>query len=398
MTPATDSSGSESTGGGESKHQARERLKIWQTVCLIVLTALLACLLARFESLFELESVVRNLAATVHHAREKDLARIVIVVITPGEYRDDFNSTSPLDPNRLIEDLIGIARAHPRAVAIDIDTSHPDYLRHGEGQSSPAARLDTETSDWRQRFVWALPSYQKADRTFAPTAVLGQRPPPGSALWKASGVTAFPIDSDGYVRTYLRQFITNQGRLNSLAYALARRTLPEPAFDALQADDRKRLLGLWGRQLPDEMPALRDKIVIVGGTYDIKDQYPTAQGKLFGVQIIADALQTEAEGGGPTIFSASESMLSGAVIGTMLAVAYATLGPLAGLSITFCAAAGLLLVFKYEPEFYGIGSLFPIPVVFLLLYLYHLIIDYQDKIIHRVHGTLRNEHKRRPDH
>jgi CHASE2 domain-containing sensor protein len=352
------------------------------------------------------------------------LARIVIVVITPSEYRDDFNSTSPLDPNRLIEDLIGIARAHPQAVAVDIDTSHPDYLRHGEGQSSPAARLDTETRDWRQRFVWALPSYQKADRTFAPTAVLGQRPPPGSTLWKASGVTAFPIDSDGYVRTYLRQFITNQGRLNSLAYALARRTLPEPAFDALQADDRKRLLGLWGRQLPDEMPgsciesdrqrgtflacsmtaalahpaALRDKIVIVGGTYDIKDQYPTAQGKLFGVQIIADALQTEAEGGGPTIFSASESMLSGAVIGTMLAVAYATLGPLAGLSITFCAAAGLLLVFKYEPEFYGIGSLFPIPVVFLLLYLYHLIIDYQDKIIHRVHGTLRNEHKRRPDH
>jgi CHASE2 domain-containing sensor protein len=415
----------ESKHSTEPKRQAPERLKAWQTVCLVVLTALLACLLARFESLFALESAVRNLAATAHHASEKDLSQIVVVAISPNEYRDDFNSTSPLDPNKVIEDLIRIARAHPQVIAVDIDTSHKSYSRPRKGQKSPSARLYIEIRDWPEKFVWALPSDQKEDRTFAPSAVLGERPRPGSPLWKASGVTAFPIDADGYVRTYLRQFITNQGRLDSLPYALARRALPDKTFSALQPDDRKRLLSLWGRRLPGlsldepciqtnrppgtflacsmtaalaEPATLRNKIVVVGGTYDSKDEYPTANGKLFGVQIIADALQTEAGGGGPVIFSASESMLAGAIIGTMLAVAYSTLGPLAGLSITLFAAAGLLLIFKYQPEFYGIGSLFPIPVVFLLLYLYHLLIEYQDKIIHRVHRTLRHERKHDPGH
>ncbi len=422
MTLSRHQPGTESKHSTEPKRQAPERLNAWQTVCLVVLTALLACLLARFESLFQLESAVRNLAATVHHVSEKDLYQIVIVAISPKEYRDNFNSTSPLDPNKLIDDLIRISQAHPQIIAVDIDTSHPSYLWHRKGQKSPSARLYTEARDWEKKFVWALPSYQKEDRTFAPTAVLGERPLPGSPLWKTSGITAFPIDADGYVRTYRRQFVTNHGRLDSLPYALARHVLPEQTFSALQPDDRKRLLSLWGGRIAGlslnepciqsnrsagvlacsmtaalaEPSALRNKIVIVGGTYDSRDEYPTANGKLFGVQIIADTLQTEAAGGGPVIFSASESMLAGAIVGTTLAVAYSTMGPFAGLSITLLVAGGLLFIFKYQPEFYGIGSLFPIPVVFLLLYLYHLLIEYQDKIIHRVHTTLRNS--RNDDH
>jgi CHASE2 domain-containing sensor protein len=239
--------------------------------------------------------------------------------------------------------------------------------------------------------------------------VLGLDAPPGSRLWRESGATAFPVDPDRAVRTYLRQFVTQRGRLDSLPYAVARRALPQETAAALQPDDRKRLLSLWGGPLvlagscvesnraPGTFLAcsmkaalanpagLRDKIVIVSGIYrEANDFHATANGKLPGVELVADALQTEAGGGGPVVFSEFESMLVGAVIGTILTIAYMMLGVAAGILVNIAAAAGLFFIFKYRPE-YGIGSLFPIPVVFFLLYLYHIANEYRDEIIHQVH-------------
>jgi CHASE2 domain-containing sensor protein len=243
---------------------------------------------------------------------------------------------------------------------------------------------------------------------------LGENAAPYSRLWRESGATAFPIDPNRAVSTYLRQFITERGRLETLPYAAALRVLPADQVQALQPDDRKRLLRLWGgpltianrcvesSRLPGRFLAcsmkdalahpgtLRDKIVIVGGVYrESNDFHQTVNGKLPGVEIIADALETEASGGGPLLPTALESVILAAMIGTILAFAYRVLGYWTGVAINVAASLALFLIFVYWAEYSpGLGVLFPIPLVFLVLFGFSRLHEYHEETIRRLHRKL----------
>jgi CHASE2 domain len=393
----------------------RERLSALQVAALIGTIVAVGYLLARFEVL-GLQSLIWDDAATFHLAGQDDLSRIVIVAISQHEYDHDFNAQSPLDPARLIEDLIRIARARPQLIAVDIDTSHHKYVQLPGGQPRASARLDAQVPGWHEKFLWARPVAQAHGDAYAPQAVLGEDAPPGSRLWNESGATAFPIDPQRAVSTYLRQFITQRGRLETLPYAAAVRSLPADRLERLAPDDRKRLLTLWGGPLtladrcvessrPDggflacsmkdalAHPAvLRDKIVIVGGVYrESNDFHATVNGKLPGVEIIADALQTEARGGGPLLPSAFGSVMFAVITGAFLAFAYRVLGFWTGVGINVAGTLALFLIFIYWPQS-SLGVLFPIPLVFLLLFGFSRIHEYHEEIIRKLHRHLSRAH------
>jgi CHASE2 domain-containing sensor protein len=406
MRAASHRRSASTTSLGPPAPEPRERLGAPRIVGLIAIIALVGYVLARFEVL-GLESLIWGEVAAIHPAGESDLNRIVIVAISQDEYDHDFGGQSPLNPVKLVNDLIRIAHAGPKLVVVDIDTSHPKYLRQPGNRPWALA----EIAPWRDRFLWARPVAQKGDG-YIPEAVLGEDAPPGSRLWSESGATAFPLDPNRAVSTYLRQFITERGRLDTLPYAAAVRVLPADRVERLPPDDRKRLLSLWGGPLRPEdactessrpkgtflacsMRAalahpviLRDKIVIVGGLYrEFNDFHETVSGKLPGVEIIADALETEAGGGGPVLPSVLGSVILAAIIGTLLAFAYRVLGYWTGVAINVAGSLALFLLFVYLPQS-SLGVLFPIPLVFLVLFGFSRLHEYHEETIRRLHRRL----------
>ncbi|HKD65439.1 MAG TPA: CHASE2 domain-containing protein [Candidatus Binataceae bacterium] len=378
---------------------------------LVVIILMVGYFLARFEIL-GLESLIwGEAAATFHPTRESALNRIVIVAISQNEYDRDFGGQSPLNPAKLLADLINIAHAGPKLIVVDIDTSHHKYLRLSGGHAKASSRLDAEVTRWHDKFVWARPVASQGD-AYVPKAVLGEDAPPGSRLWSESGATAFPIDPNRAVTTYLRQFITGRGRLDTLPYAAAIRVPADDRIEDLPPDDRKRLLRLWGgpltladRCVESSRPAgtflacsmkdalahpatLRNKIVIAGGVYrESNDFHETVNGKLPGIEIIADALETEASGGGPLLPSALDSLILAAIIGALLAFAYRVLGFWTGVGINLAASVALFLIFVYRPES-SLGVLFPIPLVFLMLFGFSGLHEYHENTIRKLHRRL----------
>lgn len=155
----------------------RERLSALQIAGLIGVIALVGYLLARFEVL-GLESVIWEEAAAFHPGGEDDLSRIVIVAISQDEYEHDFNAQSPLNPAKLIQDLISIAHAGPKLIAVDIDTSHPKYAHLTGSRPRASARLWAEVPHWHEKFVWARPAAIAHGDAYMPEAVLGEDAPP----------------------------------------------------------------------------------------------------------------------------------------------------------------------------------------------------------------------------
>lgn len=254
---------------------------------------------------------------------------VVIVAITEEDYRKVFRQRSPLNPGPIAEVVQAIALGEPRVIGVDLDTSDSSFETL---QSSP---------EW-PAVVWAQdalihyggesagappdakdhPAEKDHETRMEPLAVLGQAEPVS-----CSGLALLPHDRDGIVRSYQREFrvtgreFSSSGRMDSFPWALVK-AYCHAAKDAgsacrsLSEDEslEKLVLNFSGDRytfprfslqsvLHDREGRIRsqfkDKIVLLGGFYRAaRDEHNTPLGPMAGVELAAQAVESELKGGG----------------------------------------------------------------------------------------------------
>jgi CHASE2 domain-containing sensor protein len=244
----------------------------------------------------------------------KDPSKVVIIAIDDEDYKTLFGETSPLDSGVLQDLLCAIAEAKPKVIAVDIDTSAPGFRA-----------IHTE-SDW-PAIVWGRDALWNG-KAFHVLPVLGGQNPERNLDGVA--IAQFPTDTDGIVRRYHRTLPVESGVMaDSLPWAVAKAACPDPASvkgckaiqkaeETRQANSERALIlnfagerfsfkplsaskVLQAMYLPGwktDSP-LRGQIVLVGGIYHAaRDIEVTPVGQMFGVQLVAQAAETELNGGG----------------------------------------------------------------------------------------------------
>lgn len=226
---------------------------------------------------------------------------VVIVSIDDDDYKERFDSSSPLDRDELKNLLDAVAAAGPAVIGVDIDTSDDSF----ENFEVP--------HDWPP-VVWARGAkvnYHQGSPIIEPLPVLGR------GAGGPTGIALLPRDSDGVVRYYQPILQTTDGPQPSFAREIAR--LYGRNVDRPVAPDGKLLLNFLGDsyQFPtysagailnaaeesgwkkDGARLLRDKIVLIGGRYAAaRDEHRTPLGPMYGVELTALAVESIVERGG----------------------------------------------------------------------------------------------------
>jgi CHASE2 domain-containing sensor protein len=278
--------------------------KVGRALAAIVLALLCSYFLSRFGALHRIEQMVLDWEMSSGHAA----GDIAVVAISDFEYNNRFAATSPLDPKELRNLIDAIARSGPRAIGIDIDTSHAKFR---DFKLDPA---------WPP-IVWERDLLsQRSGAELEPTDILGGQDP---ALNAASGIPMLLDDAaDKVTRLYTRCIETKAGPVPSFVFAAAvafrdgstRRIatlckgqdkgLVQPfyisyatdwtAIPAEQVRFRSGLKANGGQE--QSMPELKGKLVLLGGTFLDVDRHFTPIGTVPGVLVLANAIQTELSG------------------------------------------------------------------------------------------------------
>lgn len=257
----------------------------------------------RATILAQLERSARDVHARLRPAREA--TDLIVVRITDADYETHFERQSPLDVGRLRSLLDAIAGGRPRAIAVDLATADPRFRSMLDGWEGPPV-------------VWA--------REWAPCGMSGPTDPGcpdgrRAALLDFAGVdqpesryglVGMERDPDGVIRQY-RAF---RAIGDTLRPDLATAVMEAQGLPASEAADRPRFISyaplppgafmnassiLEAARIPDfgEVGVLRDRIVLLGGAYrEARDEHATPLGFMYGVDVQAQVIQTELEGGG----------------------------------------------------------------------------------------------------
>ena len=238
---------------------------------------------------------------------------IAIVQITNAEYNDKdfFGGRSPLNVEKL-ETLVGaIERSEPKAIAVDIDTSHPDFL---------GLHLD---NSWHSPIIWERDILNEAEAgKIEPADVLGGQ---DRRLNSSAGIPLLQDDpEDKVTRLYTRcvDTTTTEGRKRlepSFVFAAARAAQgqatkiaelcqnnpdPEQKFfidwwpqSSWTVKDARDVWSTSARKedggQEQKVSDLSNRLVLLGGTYLDVDRHFTPLGKEPGVFVLANAIQTE---------------------------------------------------------------------------------------------------------
>jgi CHASE2 domain-containing sensor protein len=281
----------------------------------IVLAIAGTYILSRLGTLHGLERLALDaeMAAGPHTSTS-----ICLVEITDMDYDDIFGGRSPLQPDKLHDLINAIALSRPAVIGVDIDTSHPQFRN-----------LKIEP-DWPP-VIWErdITMNDRIIQESEPLDVLGGQ---GPRINLSSGIPVLLDDpEDKVTRLYTQCVKTKSDSEPTLVYALAmayRSAISKTTFDSrhvcgggteaptqplyinyalkqgatLYEKDATQVLGLsskkenggQGQMVPDFL----NKIVLIGGTYRDFDRHFTPIGALPGVAVLANAIDTELEGGG----------------------------------------------------------------------------------------------------
>jgi CHASE2 domain-containing sensor protein len=277
----------------------RRNRRIRSALSLIV-AVILSAVFYRLGVLHHIEPAFDQLEARLEEKRET--SDVAIIVIDDGDYQKLFQSKSPLDPNALLSLINAIAAGRPRLIGVDIDTSDPQF----KAMAIPS---------WWPPIIWHrgvrddLTADIQLDR-LRPADILGGRDP----LNSNSGLVLLIDTEDSVTRRYQRLINTSEGTLPSFPWAVASRFDPTltktltPSSDQLairysRGANRFRLAASrvhelskgsgWASHSPIE-----GRIVLLGGEFGSFDRHETPLGRMPGVEIMANAIETELSGGG----------------------------------------------------------------------------------------------------
>ena len=342
----------------------------------LVGVSVLSLLLIAFGLLRPAEIGILDVWMGIEAAREHAPTNIAIVTITASDYRVLFNAKSPLDPLELGRIVGAIASAKSEVIGVDIDTSDTTF-----------SNLAPEP-DWPP-VVWAQAATPGEGAIFDVQPILGGK---GKGL---SGAAILQL-TDGEVRTYFRQILTDRGVVDSFSTAVAKAYSQGTVETETALADTKqyeRLLDF--REMPSarykfetftasevlrgaQGPAWRsngifeNRIVLLGGSYDPRDRYHTPIGMLSGCELLAEAIETELRGGSVRPPTTTLLFLLNMLLGVGLLLVYHELGFRSGVAINITCIFLVPLLFSLatfsSTRYWAIFV--PMPVAFLIQHLY----------------------------
>jgi CHASE2 domain-containing sensor protein len=318
-------------------------------LAVVLATVLMSSLgwLERFESAgFDTFNILQS---------PRDPSHVVLAAITDEDYRNLFAETSPLDPARLYQIIQAIAQGSPSLIAVDIDTSSSVFRRF---QAPP---------DWPP-IVWGQ-DFEQSEDFVRPLSVLAGQPIRDR---DSVGIAALPQDSDGIVRRHLREFRTEKGTVPSFPWQVIQTAsnlgISEFRAASLEGEghNTKGLLlnfsgerynlaplsvgfvlqGAQGEDWKLRGP-FKNKVVILGGSYRAaRDTYVTPVGMMLGVQLMAQAVESEM-GGGIRGFNHFVELLFDLVCGVLLVVVHHRFRPSLALALSLIAIPVFCLCGSY---------------------------------------------------
>lgn len=279
--------------------------RIARATPLILVLVLLGVVFSRLGVLHKLETLTLDTEARLNSPVAD--SEVAIVNIVDGDYEKMFDSKSPLNSAGLRDLIDAIATGQPRVIGVDIDTSDKQFR---DGFQIPPSWPPIV---W-ERIVKELP--ESADEKPEPISVMGGR---DAALDRDSGLALLVQDADDKVTRRYRRFIdTTEGPLPSFSWAVVHKFAPEKALllddwaepllirYSSDREGSERLEFTAGKVIelapqwkaaPQSSP-LRSKIVLLGGSYLGQDRHDTPLGKMVGVRVLANVIETELGGGG----------------------------------------------------------------------------------------------------
>lgn len=289
-----------------------KKISFWRRLVnalpLISLALLFTFVLNRAGLFGELERMF--LDVQMRMSMPNDESPVVIVEIDETDFNDIFKrETTPLNVPALQRVVDAIARGEPCVVGVDLSTSFEQFRN-----------FKTENLG---NFVWAR-DFPAGPGPLIPFDVLGRdpellgddqsRPPISWGLPRT-------VSDKGVTRYYTRTVETNEGEMPSFSWTIfekaKERRCPGITFPNLEASDEKLSIGFSrgvdgvGRtRIPsshilkfDEggwanKELIKDKIVLIGGSYLFADARQTPIGMMNGFAINANIIETELRGGG----------------------------------------------------------------------------------------------------
>jgi CHASE2 domain-containing sensor protein len=271
--------------------------------------------LALHNSPFMEDLQLANLDALfLSHSKLKGAAGIVIVQIAEDDYKNVFQRRSPLDPRKVAEIIADVARSHPSAIGVDLDTGEWTSQQRVAVRSRIA---QTDAAAASTPIVWA------ASGVIDDAGKMDMQPLEGLARYDCAGVPAAQPDSQYFVREFYPSLdVTIEGtptRVPSIAVLLgsvesgqvrachvaekwSEATQPEfMNFSGGAAGFQHFSAGLilntpmnesWKTSNP-----LKGKTVLIGGIYpEARDRYPTPAGPMNGVDVLGETLLSARNG------------------------------------------------------------------------------------------------------
>jgi CHASE2 domain-containing sensor protein len=299
---------------GKSQNEVRPLSlvhRIVRALPAILFLVLLVTLLGHLGILHKLETVASD--AQMQLNRVPWDSRVAIVTITNDDYRDIFGGTSPLNPRKLEQLIDDISKGEPSVICVDIDTSAAQF------------KNNFNIGKWRPHIVWErevseLP--EDADiankEKIEPLDVLGGKQNLDPSI-NSTGLALLKDDAEDKVtRRYNRVIPTRVGNLPSLPWATVEAyfkdnpdqlaTISESGEDLLirfssdpQRSHRVNLTASKVHELALQWPIaspIRNKIVVLGGSFLGQDRHDTPIGRIAGDEVIANVVETELNGGG----------------------------------------------------------------------------------------------------
>lgn len=271
---------------------------------------------------------------------------IYIVEITDDDYRNVFQSKSPLDAAEVRRILTLVARGQPRVIGVDLDTTSRDYGNETWPAAVWARDAVPECDEHADaQGIGAEPQCPDARRFLRQSFLCGKFTETETSgqieTEPKSGLILFPLDPDGVVRRYRSTFFSDQSEPPSLdkgmvdsfpravlaadqiarvGTAQERHEPPKRAHSSHAgaghgdedlilnySGDRYQFPRMSVQQLTQaaERPywaansPFKGRIVLLGGAYRAaRDVYVTPVGPRRGVEIVAQAIESELAGGG----------------------------------------------------------------------------------------------------
>jgi CHASE2 domain-containing sensor protein len=286
-------------------HGAGQRVSIPRIVFGILVTLCIIFLFNRLGPLHKLQTFVLDVKMRLSDPPEH--SRVAVVKIEDKDYQNIFGGRSPLDPAALRRVIDAIALGRPKVIGVDIDTSSPQFKTFQPGRNWPPVIWEREAK---------IP--ESVEHPVEMLDVLGGK---DTALNADSGLPLFtPDHEDRVVRRYRREMHTTEGPFPTFVWALVQRFSPGRMSEPGRTDDDRFIAYAGDRSgshrfnltalqaiklaeqgsLPDANP-FRDKIVLLGGAYLDEDVHQTPLGAMRGVDVIAQAVETELRGGGDEV-------------------------------------------------------------------------------------------------